>query len=257
MFSSTLPVSSRRNDSHGLTATTLRSSRGRWLAGCAAAVWLGLVAATSGAAQTTIAINNPSFESPTPTLFPAYTIGATNWTQTRNDVDAGTFAPASATPPVTPAPIDGVQVGYANGSGGLQQVLATGFTSGYRYTFSVYIGYRSDEVNAAVGNGAIQLGYLDGAQAFVVLATQSATPSVGQFNFVTGAYQSTLPDAGHAIAIRLVSTSSVQVLFDQVQLTATAIPEPTTVGWVLGGVALLVAVRLRRGDRLFRSPKTT
>ncbi len=203
------------------------------------------------AAQTVIAIGNPGFESPPPTVFPDYTIGATGWTRTRNDIDAGTFAPGLATPPVTPAPIDGVQVGYANGSGGLQQVLTTGFVAGYSYSFSVYIGFRSDETNAAVGHGAIQLGYLDGAQAFVSLASQSASPGLGQFNFVTGSYQATLADQGQSIVIRLVDTASVQVLFDHVQLTATAIPEPAAVAAVFGAVALVFAarrVRSRTGE---------
>lgn len=195
------------------------------------------------AAQTVITINNPGFESPPPTVFPDYTIGATGWTRTRNDIDAGTFAPGSATPPVTPAPIDGVQVGYANGFGGLQQVLTTGFVAGYSYSFSVYIGFRSDETNATIGHGAIQLGYLDGAQAFVPLASQAASPGLGQFNFVSGSYQATLANQGQSIVIRLVDTANVQVLFDHVQLTATAIPEPAAVAGVFGAAALIFAAR--------------
>ena len=185
-------------------------------------------------AQTVLTINNPSFESPLPTVFPDYTVGATDWTRTRNDVDAGTFSPAMSG--VTPAPTHGVQAGYANGSGGLQQVLSTGFPAGYNYTFSVYIGYRSDEANAPHGNGAIQLGYLDGASAFVVLATRAATPMPGQFNFISGTYEAAVADQGKAITMRLIDTASVQVLFDQVQLTAavTAIPEPARGAAVVG-----------------------
>jgi len=199
-------------------------------------------------AQTVIVISNPSFESPPPTVFPDYTVGATDWTRTRSDVDAGTFAPGLAAPPVTPAPIHGVQVGYANGSGGLQQVLATNFAAGYTYTFSGYIGYRSDEVNAPNGSGAMQLGYLDGASVFSVLAAQAAAPVPGQFNFVTGTYLATAGDQGRAIVVRLVDTASVQVLFDQVQLSVStsAIPEPAAVAGAMGAVALAWAA-WRRG----------
>ena len=56
-------------------------------------------------AQTVISISNPGFESPTPTVFPDYTVGTTGWTRIRSDIDAGTFAPG--TTGVTPAPIDG------------------------------------------------------------------------------------------------------------------------------------------------------
>ncbi len=216
----------------------------------AALLLIGFFTRQDLAAQTVVAISNPGFESPPPTVFPDYTIGATGWTRTRNDIDAGTFAPGSATPPVTPAPIDGVQVGYANGFGGLQQVLTTGFVAGYSYSFSVYVGFRSDETNATVGQGAIQLGYFDGAQAFVTLASQSASPGLGQFNFVTGSYQATLADQGQSIVIRLVDTASVQVLFDHVQLTATAIPEPAAVAGVFGAVVLIFAAcRVRSRGR--------
>jgi hypothetical protein len=215
----------------------------------AAVVLFACAPLSPASAQTVVTINNPSFESPPPTVFPDYTIGATDWTRTRNDVDAGTFSPATSG--VTPAPIHGVQVGYANGSGGLQQVLSTGFTAGYSYTFSVYIGYRSDETNASNGNGAIQLGYLDGASAFVVLATQAATPAPGQFNFVSGTYAASVADQGRAITVRLVDTASVQVLFDQVQLTSavTAIPEPATGAVVVGAVALGLGVLRQRRRR--------
>ena len=119
------------------------------------------------------------------------------------------------------------QVGYANGSGGLQQVLTTTFTAGYTYTFSVYIGYRSDEINATFGNGAIELGYFNGT--FTPLASQSASPLRGQFNFVTGSYQATAADQGRTLALRLSDTASVQIIFDHVELTASAIPEPAPI----------------------------
>lgn len=204
---------------------------------------LSFVVPANLAGQTVITIANAGFESPTPTVFDDYTVGATGWTRTNNAIDAGTFAPGSSG--VTPAPIDGSQVGYSNGFGGLQQVLSVTFSAGYSYTFSVYLGYRSDEINAPSGNGSIQLGYFDGT--FTPLATQTGSALPGQFNFVTGTYNATLADQGRTIALRLNDTASVQVVFDHVQLTATAIPEPTTVAMAMGAVALgLAAWRTRR-----------
>ncbi len=187
------------------------------------------------AAQTVVAVVNFSFESPTPTVFPDYTISATGWTLTRADIDAGTFAPALATPSVLPAPIAGNQVGYANGSGGLQQILGTNFVAGQIYTYSVWIGYRSDEVNSPTGTGTIELGTFDGT--FHSLALQSATVALGQFNFVSGSYQAAPVSDGAAIVLRLTDISSSQVLFDVVGLSFTAIPEPVSAAVGLALVA--------------------
>ena len=190
------------------------------------------------AAQTTITILNSSFEVPSPSVFPDYTVGATGWTRTRADINAGTFAPGLTVPtPPTPAPIDGAQVGYADGSGGLQQVFTDTFAVNQLYTFSVYIGYRSDEVNSVHGTGAITLGYFD-AGAFTPLSTQSATVTLGKFNLVTGSYQTAPGAIGLPIAIQLTNLDSFQVLFDVAQLSFTAIPEPSAYACVLGAVVL-------------------
>ncbi|MDO8540049.1 MAG: hypothetical protein Q7S40_06360 [Opitutaceae bacterium] len=196
-------------------------------------------------AQTTIAILNSSFEDPTLTVSPYYTTnGATDWTRTISTIPAGTFAPVlSAT---TPAAIDGSQVGYANGSGGLQQVLSATFAANQLYTYSVYIGCRFDEVSGAQATGAITLGYLL-SDTFTPLSSQSTLVSRGNFNFVTGSYTTTELALGQPIVLQLTNLESFQVIFDQVQLSVTAVPEPAAFACTLGAAALGIAWWRRRG----------
>jgi hypothetical protein len=203
----------------------------------------GLVAPL--AAQTTIAIANSSFELPTPSTYPDYTIGATDWTLTIPATNAGTFVPGYSG--TTPAPIAGSQVGYADGYGGLQQVLGVTFAANQVYTYSVYIGYRSDALESVpFGTGAITLGYFE-SETFTPLSTQSTTVGRGSFSFVTGSFQPAGAALGRPIAIRLTSTDSYQVLFDQVQLSYTAIPEPSVFALALGAGVLGIAWWRRRG----------
>lgn len=221
--------------------------------------WLAILAATtpllsSLSAQTAITVLNSGFESPTPTSLPGYTVGATDWTRTRLDINSGTFAPSLATPPnPTPAPKDGSQVGYADGSGGLQQVFTETFATNQLYTFSVWIGFRSDEVNSNQGTGAITLGYFN-AGTFTPLSSQSLTVTRGNFNFVTGAYQTDGAALGQPIAIQLTSVGSYQVLFDVAQVSFTAIPEPSALAGILGASAL-GAAWFFKSSRRRRSPQ--
>ena len=216
----------------------------RPVAGAHRAVWvlpaplagLTLVALSLSplSAQTIIAIANAGFESPPPSVFPDYTVGATGWTRTDATINAGTFAPGISG--TAPAPIDGSQVGYADGFGGLQQVLTTTFAANQLYTFSVSIGYRSDSVNSPQGTGAISIGYLDPFGSFVSLGTQSATVGRGTFDLVTGSQLATAEALGQPIALRLSNLDSFQVLFDHAQLsfTPSAIPEPSTFAFAFG-----------------------
>ena len=219
-----------------------RPAQMRPLAGALLAVVACLLSPLS--AQTTvIGISNPSFETPAPSVFPDYTVGATGWTRTNPTINSGTFAPGVTG--TTPAPIDGVQVGYADGFGGLQQVLSDTFAAGQLYTFSAYVGFRSDEVNSAQGTGAITLGYFDSG-VFTPLSTQATTVSRGNFNLVTGSYQPAVEAAGRPIALRLTSTASFQVIFDQAQLSFTPVPEPSIATCTLGLSALGFAWWVRR-----------
>ena len=196
-------------------------------------------------AQTTIAISNSSFESPPPSEFPDYTAGATDWTKTNSSIPAGTFEPGFSG--TLPAAIGvGSQVGYADGFGGLQQVLTESFSANQLYTFSVYIGYRSDALpSAPQGTGRITLGYF-ASGTFTALSWQSVTVNRGDFDFVSGSYQATAGALGQPIALQLTNLDSYQVLFDQAALSFTPIPEPPVFAGVLGIAAFGVAWLRRR-----------
>ena len=222
-------------------------------------IFLAIAVGTTGflsslSAQTAIVVLNSGFESPTPTSLPGYTVGATYWTQTRLDINAGTFAPSLASPAnPDPLPKDGVQVGYADGSGGLRQVFTETYASSQLYTFSVWIGVRSDLMTSTQGTGAIAIGTFDaGTSTFTPFSTQTKTVNLGDFDFVSGSYQTTGASLGLPIALQLTSVGSFQVLFDQVQLSYTAIPEPATFAGMFGAAALIFAWsrrRMRSGTR--------
>jgi len=197
-------------------------------------------------AQTVITIANAGFESPPPSVFPDYTVGATGWTRTNATINAGTFAPGISG--TAPAPVDGSQVGYADGFGGLQQVLTATFSANQLYTFSVSIGYRSDSANSPQGTGAISIGYLDPSGTFIALGEQSATVSRGQFNLVTGSTLATADALGQPVALRLSNLDSFQVLFDHTQLSfaPSAIPEPSAFAFAFSAGALGFAWFQRR-----------
>jgi hypothetical protein len=217
-----------------------------------------LAAATAGfcsplGAQTTITIVNPSFESPAHSGNPDFTIGATGWTLI-NGTPAGTYDPAFLG--TTPAPIDGLLWGFANSSGGLQQVLSDVFAVNQTYSFSVYLGNRSDASGSATGT--VTLGYFS-LGTFTPLSAQSGTIGIGNFNQVTGSFQTGGAEIGQFIAVQLTNPASNQVLFDQTQLsyTASAIPEPRTVAGLLGAAALGAAWWRRRNSARTALPPAT
>ena len=134
-----------------------------------------------------------------------------------------------------------------NGFGGIQQVLAATLNSGFAYTFSVSIGYRSDELNSPTGSGSLTLGTFDGS-VFTPLASAATTVGLGSFNVVTGTYHVTDATAGQMIALQIVNTGNYQIVFDAVSLTASIIPEPAAFAAVLA-LGVLAFVHARRHRR--------
>ncbi len=209
--------------------------------------WAALVVLvfTGAKAQTIIPIQNASFETPNPPPGENYNPSATNWSPTNVAGEAGIFnASLVPTTPTPPNPGNGPQVGYANSGGGLVQQLATTYSEYTVYTFSGYIGHRADAGGTTVG--AFQIGVISGGT-FIPLASQVATVSSAQFDFVSGTYIPAREYFGLPIAVAFVNQASPQALFDDASLAAsvTAIPEPATSAMLAGAGMLGLTLLLR------------
>lgn len=153
--------------------------------------------------------------------------------------------------------------GPEGGEAGLQQVLATPLAAFTRYTLTVAVGN--------IGSGTSAPGSSDGGGVFYDLSgfpgyrvelragglllaadanSLAASLPEGRFghtmlSFETGAAHAAL---GQSLAIRLVNLGGpgIEVDFDDVQLSATAVPEPASLFlWLAGGLSLI----RRRGLR--------
>lgn len=145
--------------------------------------------------------------------------------------------------------------GPVDSEAGLQQVLAATLLPQTRYTLSVGIGN--------IASGTSLPGSSDGGGVFydlsgfpgyrielraggLLLASESGgvAPPEGEFrttalSFATGAAH---PALGQALAIRLVNLDGpgIEVDFDDVQLSASPVPEPATLFlWLAGGLSLI------------------
>ena len=151
----------------------------------------------------------------------------------------------------TPDPMDAEQLAWSNG-GDLFQVLGTGLAANTRYTLTVDVG---DRTNLAAPVNAIRLGSGSAFGSDLLSATiisnaaplNGADPNDGWevwvSTFVTGSNPLGL---GDPLRVELVS-DGVQVLFDNVRLDATVIPEPGAVPLLVLGGVILTFIRGGRG----------
>jgi hypothetical protein len=144
---------------------------------------------------------------------------------------------------------DGLQVGYSNG-GIISQVLSEVLMPNFEYSLYVDIGNRL---------GSPFLGYRIGLFAggnLLVINNSSVIPIDGGFATAKISYFASTfdPNLGKNLEIRLTSTPSQtfegrQVQFDNVRLSAEAVPEPSTLAfWSICLVSLLF-VHLKRSIR--------
>jgi len=176
-----------------------------------------------------IAIGDPSFEGValTPGNFTSGSYAANSWNSNAN---GGIFRPtASNYPGGVP---DGVNIGYAGGSAVIDQLLNANLTVNTTYTLSVSVGNRLD----APHNDGYSIQLLAGG-AVLNGTTTLPGPAQGQFALATDVYTAGAgdPHLGQPLEIKLISSATGQVSFDNVTLDASPVPEPS-------GLALLVAV---------------
>ncbi len=233
-----------------------------------------LLAVASGLRAQTIAIANPGFEEDI-VLNGAFNSNITpaQWTTYdptgvlgRDYSDVGVLNPTGTSLYTGGAP-QGSKVALVflwpqssadyNQPVGLQQTLSATLQSSTLYTLTVQVGNIASD-----GNGSYSLVGFPGysvqlyagstllAQDNNTLAPADGTFALSTVSFTTGASHAAL---GEALTIRLlnlnVPNSGIEVNFDDVQLTASAIPEPSSYALATGLIAVgLVAWRRRRAS---------
>ncbi|MFT5882071.1 MAG: hypothetical protein ACI9FG_000569 [Crocinitomicaceae bacterium] len=227
-----------------------------------AAAMGSLVLAAGSANAATIAVGNHSFE--LDGTGRGGSISKAPWMKsggTSNNISIELMSTLGTNADAAPDATDTVH--YTNGTAdNIYQVLVATLAANTTYTLRVDVGDRSD-LNAQAGS--INLGYVSAAptgdndyglnllSATVVNDTVPFNdPALNPGNttdgwetwestFTTGAAPTGL---GQALRIELVTAAGVQTLWDNVRLTAVAVPEPSTTALLgLGGLALILRRR--------------
>jgi hypothetical protein len=189
-----------------------------------------------------IPIQNFSFETTNPLTISCGTGCAYNngpipgWTTTGGQ--QGSWQPSSAYFS-SPVP-DGSIVAFSNG-GTISQTLSDSLLANTLYTLSVDVGRRLDGVN--VTNYTISL--FAGSTLLNSLTASNGLIPLGTFMDVSFNYMSgvTLPAGNLAI---MLSSAGSQTDFDNVRLTATPVPEPSSLALLAAGLGLALFVFRRR-----------
>jgi hypothetical protein len=206
----------------------------------------------------TIAIQNPSFESPTPLTDLDDVTGLhatpTSWTKAAEggSVWCGIFNLSQTQGPgpnVASIP-DGIQAIWSNEGGYFYQVLDATLQANTNYTLTAYAGARSDLGFVAYGSsGTINLGYgsAHGANLLTAASSNCSVPSNGGWNLWTVTFATGANPAGLGENLRVeINMNGTQQLFDDIHLTASTVPEPSTLVLMTCGVFGLFAYAWRK-----------
>lgn len=194
----------------------------------------------AGPARADITVLNPSFEVTNPLTIScgsgcAYNFGPIpDWTLTGN---GGSWQP-NATYYNLPLP-DGSIVAYSNG-GTISQTLATSLAANTTYTLSVDVGHRLDgfvtDYSIALAAGGVVQNSFGGSNGAIPIGT-FADETV---TFTTGATV-----APGDLTIVLTSDGS-QADFDNVRLTASTVPEPSSLSLLAAALGIMFLALRRR-----------
>jgi len=210
-------------------------------------ILLALFAISTGTSRAqVITVNNASFEDPvvgagnyTDNSVPDWKIvGTDNYTAGVQDFGSGDF---DSFDPL-PAPASGNQALYVAHGGIVYQDVGA-LAADTTYTLTLAVGQRLGSDNS--GGGIFEL--INGTtNAGTVLATSTLdTPDQGTFNLQSLTY-TTGDSVSGDLTIGLLETSG-QVVFDNVQLTGQAVPEPSIPFLLtLGGGATMSLLPYRR-----------
>jgi hypothetical protein len=203
---------------------------------------LALVAFINTASADGITVGNFSFEDPTPPTPPGYEAytSITDWSFSGS---GGVQTYASSSDITSLGDGDGLNYAWINlGPGSITYTgtLPT-VVAGDSYTLSVGMDNRSQ-----TSTGSLELSLIVGGTSFFTTTVPEASLPTNTFELesVTLTSAETLALGGQSLGIQMGSTDSgFQADFDNVTLTETAAPEPST--WALmgfGGLVFLVAL---------------
>ena len=213
--------------------------------GFVSGVALATLVTASAAQAASVTVNNFSFETPST---PNFSPGITGWIVSGN---AGVQL-FNATQFTSGVP-DGSQAALIAFNGGsIYQDVAATYQAGTRYTLNLFAGIRLDEPsNVTLPNSTISLRRSDNNTVLSSFTfNQSSFSSRGVFLSFNTSYLAGIAEQGVGIRISIdrPNNGGTQLVFDNVTLDATPVPEPSSLlGFItLGGLMLGGAVRKAR-----------
>ena len=189
---------------------------------------MGCLAATS--ANAAITLTNPSFEDTTSTSPP------TGWTRS----SGVNFQSRGAAGGLNPT--DGTRMAWTNNGFTGYQTVGEVIQLGTTYTLTVDVG----TTGFATSTGTFRL-YGDAGFATAIGGAESAVAVTTNATWITDqsvSFTATAAEAGQLLGVSFGTTGGVQNEWDNLRLTAVAVPEPTTTALIgLGGLALILRRR--------------
>ena len=189
---------------------------------------MGCLAATS--ANAAITLTNPSFEDTTSTSPP------TGWTRS----SGVNFQSRGAAGGLNPT--DGTRMAWTNNGFTGYQTVGEVIQLGTTYTLTVDVG----TTGFATSTGTFRL-YGDAGFATAIGGAESAVAVTTNATWITDqsvSFTATAAEAGQLLGVSFGTTGGVQNEWDNLRLTAVAVPEPTTTALLgLGGLALILRRR--------------
>jgi hypothetical protein len=202
-------------------------------------VGVALATLGTGAAQAaSVTVNNFSFETPSN---PNFSPVITGWTVSSGNAGVQPFNATQFTSGVP----DGSQAALIAFNGGsIRQDVAATYQAGTRYTLNLFAGI-------TLPNSTISLRRSDNNTVLSSFTfNQSSFSSRGVFLSFNTSYLAGIADQGAGIRISIdrPNNGGTQLVFDNVTLDATPVPEPSSLlGYItLGGLMLGGAVRKAR-----------
>ena len=189
---------------------------------------MGCLAATS--ANAAITLTNPSFEDTTSTSPP------TGWTRS----SGVNFQSRGAAGGLNPT--DGTRMAWTNNGFTGYQTVGEVIQLGTTYTLTVDVG----TTGFATSTGTFRL-YGDAGFATAIGGAESAVAVTTNATWITDqsvSFTATAAEAGQLLGVSFGTTGGVQNEWDNLRLTAVAVPEPSTTALLgLGGLALILRRR--------------